>query len=580
MEKTITVNISGTVFHIEEKAYQALQRYLENVRGQFAGSPGSDEIMADIEARIAELFAERIQGRGMVVTLADVDHVIDVMGRPEDYTDGEEAHAGFAAGRSRGYKRLFRDPDDRWVAGVLSGLANYVSVDPIWFRVAFIALVLLGMGTPILLYIILWVLVPMASTAAERLMMEGEPVTVDNLKRAFEQGAQRVASEVEDLGRRFERSAPRAAETVRQGAGQVAHTAASVIKRIVGLVLLAVGVGLGLSLLGTVIGGSFLAYVTAGSDEPGLVELLAATHASAAHATWSVVALLLVTVIPVVGILIAGFQLLLDLRSPRWVGWTLSLIWIVALIALTWSAVYVVRDVRRSEPVRTTQVLEAPADGVLVLRRAEHPKFHLPSYDRLDGRMRGMELGIRVEADSIHGSWAQLDIRRSPDSAYHLMVERRAQAITGAISRERSARIVWHAAQRDGALHLSPWFAWPKADRVRGQRIVFVVQVPEGGSVYIDEGLEHMLDDVDNIDHVKTHDMVNKTWTMTPQGLTHQLDALPPRGPAHTDAPQLDADAPDAIPIHRTGALIRVTAQVTQRHWRMPDLFTLLRPRF
>ncbi|MDX9751998.1 MAG: hypothetical protein RBT71_13035, partial [Flavobacteriales bacterium] len=94
MEKTLNVNISGTVFHIEEEAYHVLQRYLANVRGQFAGSPGSDEIMADIEARIAELFTERIRDRGMVVTLADVDHVIGVMGRPEDYTEGEDPAMG------------------------------------------------------------------------------------------------------------------------------------------------------------------------------------------------------------------------------------------------------------------------------------------------------------------------------------------------------------------------------------------------------------------------------------------------------------------------------------------------------
>ena len=84
MKKTLTANISGTVFHIEEDAYAKLQRYLDTVRAQFSGSDGRDEIMADIESRIAELFTERLVGR-QVVTIDDVDHVIATMGQPEDY---------------------------------------------------------------------------------------------------------------------------------------------------------------------------------------------------------------------------------------------------------------------------------------------------------------------------------------------------------------------------------------------------------------------------------------------------------------------------------------------------------------
>ena len=122
MKKTLTANISGTVFHIEEDAYDKLNRYLGTIRARFSGSEGRDEIMADIEARIAELFQERLQGR-QVVGIADVDHVIAVMGQPEDYADGEAGGGAMPPPTTDGRRRLFRAPDDSWVGGVFGGLA-------------------------------------------------------------------------------------------------------------------------------------------------------------------------------------------------------------------------------------------------------------------------------------------------------------------------------------------------------------------------------------------------------------------------------------------------------------------------
>ncbi|MDX9751960.1 MAG: PspC domain-containing protein, partial [Flavobacteriales bacterium] len=555
----------------------------------FAGSPGSDEIMADLEARIAELFPERIRDRGRVVTLADVDHVIGVMGRPEDYPAGEDPAMGEAPRPGgRRYKRLYRDPDDRWVGGVLSGLAAYAGIDPLWFRVAFILLLVLGVGSPILLYIILWILIPVASTPAERLMMDGEPVTVDNLKRAFEQGAHRVASEVEDMGRRWDREAPRAARSFSSGAKRAASSASSVLKRIFGMVLLAIGLSLGLSLVGTVIGGSILTFFTSSGDDVGVVDLAAITFATPAHATWSMVALLLVMAVPVAAILIAGFQLLLDLHAPKWLGWVLGTVWVVALAATVVAALRLANDIKRSGPVHVAEELHRPAGDLLFLRRYADVPERKWSMSYRNGRFDGDLAGLRIADDSIHGAWARLDIRRSPDAAYHLLVERRAQGATGNNAMRRADHITWRAHQQDSILYLSPGLAWPKADRLRGQRATFVVQVPEGGSVHIDGSLAHMLHDVHNTGRVRDRDMVDRTWTMTAKGLTSAADARAPRkaddhpAPAehdpatpHSDSSSTGRDRGDAA--HADDRPVRTG--LVARGYRMPDLLTLLRPR-
>src|SRR4051812_2641267 len=116
MNKTVTVNIGGIVFHIDENAYERFKQYLEAIRMHFTGSEGKDEIMQDIEARIAEMFQERIKDQKQVITLTDVDEVTVIMGKPEQFADvGEkdtidtDDHQPVVNVK----RRLFRNPDDK-----------------------------------------------------------------------------------------------------------------------------------------------------------------------------------------------------------------------------------------------------------------------------------------------------------------------------------------------------------------------------------------------------------------------------------------------------------------------------------
>ena len=141
MNKTLSVNIGGMVFHVEENAYQNLNSYLDAIRGYFTTSDGRDEIIQDIEARIAEMFHERLGESRQVVTSDDVEHVISTLGRPEQYLMGDEEPVEQGATKEstskRSYRRLYRDPDDRIIGGVCAGLSHYIGLDPIWLRLAF-----------------------------------------------------------------------------------------------------------------------------------------------------------------------------------------------------------------------------------------------------------------------------------------------------------------------------------------------------------------------------------------------------------------------------------------------------------
>ncbi len=179
MKKTITINLGGMVFHIDEDAYRELERYLKSLEDFYANDPASSEILEDIEARMAELFRERMSSGGEVITREKAGEVIGILGYPEDFLE-EDPSAVYERVRHSRYRRIYRDPDNRVLGGVCGGLGAYFNVDPVIFRILFVVTVFLG-GAGILLYLILWIVIPEARTTAQKLEMRGEPVNVSNI---------------------------------------------------------------------------------------------------------------------------------------------------------------------------------------------------------------------------------------------------------------------------------------------------------------------------------------------------------------------------------------------------------------
>ncbi len=168
MKKIITINLSGRVIPIEDSAYERLQAYVESLRRYFSNEEGRDEIINDIESRIAELMNDRVRKGAACVTEADVEDIITSMGRPEDFDAGgeptEASQAGpqpqYAYTETRGAKRLYRDSSDKFIGGVCSGLAGYLNVDPAIVRILFAIITFGGFGLGFVAYILLWIILP------------------------------------------------------------------------------------------------------------------------------------------------------------------------------------------------------------------------------------------------------------------------------------------------------------------------------------------------------------------------------------------------------------------------------------
>lgn len=220
MRKVENINLGGIPFIINYDAYEKLENYLDAVRSQFSDSSGQEEIMQDIEIRMAEIFNEKLQSK-KIVDMNILDEAISMMGTPDQFdmdssydTSSEESsgskqdHKQKKSSKSKRSftsegeysvgKKLFRDPENEMIAGVCSGLSAYFGIsDPIWMRILFVILLIGGFSGGII-YIILWILMPEAKTSSDRLAMKGKDINISSIATSVEE-------ELNELGKKFDK---------------------------------------------------------------------------------------------------------------------------------------------------------------------------------------------------------------------------------------------------------------------------------------------------------------------------------------------------------------------------------------
>jgi phage shock protein PspC (stress-responsive transcriptional regulator) len=200
MKKTLSVNLGGLIYQIDEDGFNLLDEYLNNIRLHFRKEQGVDEIMADMESRISDLFSEKLSPQKKVIVIADVKEVITRLGNPDQIAGEEEEENAKQSTSSTGSRnrQLYRDTDNKMIGGVAAGLAAWIDCDATWVRLIMV-LFLIVPYTPILLvYIIAWIVIPPARTAAEKLNMHGEDVTIDNIGKTVTDGFNKVQQKAND----------------------------------------------------------------------------------------------------------------------------------------------------------------------------------------------------------------------------------------------------------------------------------------------------------------------------------------------------------------------------------------------
>jgi phage shock protein PspC (stress-responsive transcriptional regulator) len=534
MNKTINVNIGGRVFNIEENAYDKLHTYLKTIRGYFEGNDSTDEIIADIELRIAELFMERTTGQKQVIVLADVDEVIAIMGKPEDYVDADEQAFAEEDREPRPSKQVFRDPDNKVVAGVCGGLSAYLGIDPIIMRVLFVVFTIFY-GVGVLIYLLLAIIIPKAKTTAEKLRMRGEPVTVDNISRKVNESFSGMKEDFKDFVKKNDinkQSARTFGSRVSDGTSGFFETIGGVLKvlavilvKLIGLVLLCLGIS-GIVLgLATVFGWeSFVSLANQGLFIDGYpAQLAAATFTNLDEKSLLISGFLLTVLMPAIAFILLGIRLLFDFKKIPWlIGLVLIILWFVGIGMLTATTVNIAKDFNVKTAYEEQASFAFSATDTLIVASDRQSSYTF-SYGFDDGDVfyDGTVTFPGLDStDIMYIGKSRFTVRmNAADSIYQLKVKRfgRGRSQKEAIKNAKSVET--HARLSGDSLLINPYYAIMKGSEVRGQSARYILHIPVGKAVVFARNTKEILDDVPNISNTYDDDMVGETWLMTDSGL-------------------------------------------------------------
>ena len=306
MKKTLTINLNGIVFNIDDDAYETLSAYLNELEKHFADDE-REEIIKDIEDRIAELFTERMHGRN-VADASDVASVIETMGQPNQFDDeAAEPNADAAASKSsqRKFRKFYRDGDDRLIGGVAAGLAAYIGWDTTLVRILLLLLLLFSAGWTLLFYILLWIIVPEAKTTAQRLEMQGIEPNLENIKKYMPKR-----------------------ETIQHVGNRALEVISWILKFAAIFISGCIGIGLFMAVIGIVVA----------------IFTLRMMYIPGMFGSWIDIALLvscaLFLLCPAIGLVLLCIRLI-NKNAPHrpWISWTLLIVWIVSLFAIIGTAI-------------------------------------------------------------------------------------------------------------------------------------------------------------------------------------------------------------------------------------------------
>ncbi|QRM89798.1 PspC domain-containing protein [Lacinutrix sp. WUR7] len=488
MNKTVNINLAGIFFHIDEDAYTKLQRYLEAIKRSFTDSQGRSEIISDIEARIAELFNERVKHDKQVIGVKEVDDVITIMGQPEDYIVDDEIFEDEPKQHSSNRtasRKLFRDTDNSYVGGVSAGLSHYFGIDAIWIRLIWILLIF-GAGTGVLLYILLWILVPEAKTTSDKLMMKGEPVNISNIEKKIKDGI----STVSDVAKNVSDSVSDAAKNIdfKKKSNSLKSTSTSffdtigdifmfflkVAAKFIGIILIIIGAS---ALIGLIIG-MFTVGISDAINVPGFD--IVDTANAAGTPVWLVSLLSLFAIgIPFFFIFYLGLKILINnLRSIGNIAkFSLLGLWLMAIIGLV--------------VIGVTQATEHAFDATV----NEKEEYNITAKDTLNIKMmdnnaynksmhRGGNSFYLAYGDNdekiIYSSDIRLTIRSTEDSIATLHVEKNADGNSYQTAKERAENIIYKYALVNNTIQLDKYLTTDAENKFSDQEIELILYIPEG----------------------------------------------------------------------------------------------------
>jgi phage shock protein PspC (stress-responsive transcriptional regulator) len=516
MKQTINISMGGYAFIVEEDAFARLKMYMQTLRNYFSGKQGGEEILQDIESRIAEIFRENLRGKE-VIEMPDVEKMISTIGEPEAYMEEEIPDTKRKESTSTDEsetesKRLYRDPDNKIIAGVCGGVSAYFAIDPVWMRLAFV-IALLAWGTGPLLYIILWIVIPKARTTAEKLSMKGKKVNLSTIEESIKEDLNQLGKNVDEFtrGESFSKGIRSLTKFIEEIAGGIVR----VVIKIAGFILKAGAVfviALSLIFVCAMFYGFFTGQGTVVLNDEGLHfknlrELISFIFLSNEHALLFTAGLFLFITIPAIGLIFHAVRLLAGIKSNHRIFSLIALtIWLIGLSICIFEGIGMVNEF--SGIYSSKEVKEITQDSTQTLH-IYGSSLETPDESNTDAEGNLLISDVRLDI-----------VKNTKDTLTKLQVLRfsRGHSATGA--RENQEKIVYPFTLHDTILTLPTQLRLHAGEPYRLQSVSMKLFLPEGKKISIDESAVDILHDIDNVQNLHDSELPGHVWKMTPAGLS------------------------------------------------------------
>lgn len=597
MKKVININFHGRVVPIEESAYEILKQYVDSLKKYFANEEGKDEIINDIESRIAELFAENIKKGQTCITEDTVESIIKSMGRPEDFeaedisssetsythqnysqdsssytsstprtrlyrSENDKVLGGVCAGlanylrvdatvvrilfaiitfggfgtgfliyilmwviipskelESNLKKRLFRNPEERVIAGVASGLAAYFNIQ-VWIpRLIFALPLVLGIlgsithsifwnfdfgpsfifgsfgGSLSVIYAILWAIIPEANTASEKLEMRGEKVDLNTIKNTiqedlegFKNRASKMGSEIKEKAEKFGEELKDTVHATSQSFKAEAAPKAKSAGRKIGNVIAVLFKAFFLFLGGIICFAFLMAFIGIAIGGVAVFPLKDFFIEGFWQNLFAWLTFILLLLVPVIAMITWIIRRIMGVKSKnRYLGLSFTLLWVLGIVSAVLFASSFINNFRGQARDKQEYNITQPTSSKIILRVVE-PKIKM--YNRFY-RMDGF---VRITNDSLYLNNIKVNVTKSFDANYHITAFKYSGGNSENAALEAVKDINYSFNQADSVINLNNSFALEKGSKFRNQRIILQVQVPVGKRIYLDRSISRKFD--------------------------------------------------------------------------------------
>jgi phage shock protein PspC (stress-responsive transcriptional regulator)/nitrogen fixation protein len=503
MKTTVNININKQAFVIDEDAYQKLATYINNIKSRFNNEIEANEVIEDIEARIAELFSKKTTSLSPVVDMSMVDDVIQKLGRPEDIFMEEENENKSTYNTTnnssrRVNRKLFRNPDDKKVSGLVSGLSLYFGIeDATVTRIIIIAVIVLLMmvtkGSVLffagIVYFILSMVIPKATTASEKLQMRGEDVNLNNIKNSV----------MNEMNKGFTTTSSNTSNN--NSLNQVVNIIGKII---IGFLVFKAFV----VLFGLIV---FLTFgLIAGNVE------YAHLIANQFDIILACLGIFFLVATPTIAVIYYGLQWILNNKTDRpYIAWGLISMFLIGITICGFEAVKQSKDWLTNKkvyneidisPVLSDNIKIASVGNKNINNDGTHINFGKVEID-----------GISKIGNEVYLQEVELDIIKGDKLLLSKKINSLGSSEKNALDKIRN--IKYNLTTTENSIIFEDYFSFPISDKYRAQKIKLILEVPVGKVIYLDRSTKDFIYDLDNVTNTYDKEMVGHYWLMTEQGL-------------------------------------------------------------